>query len=85
MERERKGRARPEHGVRPLLKTLGLVRIAKTGEAKIAWREIAPKNTAMSSLTESMHATQDPRASGRTARWLRRPFLPTTALMRASG
>jgi putative nucleotidyltransferase with HDIG domain len=39
MERERKGRPRAEHGVQPLLAKLGLVRVAKTGEAKVAWRE----------------------------------------------
>jgi putative nucleotidyltransferase with HDIG domain len=40
MERERKGRPRPEHGVRQHLMKLGLARLVKTGEVKIAWREI---------------------------------------------
>ena len=43
MERERKGRARPERGLRPLLTTLGLVTISKSGAMKIAWREIGPE------------------------------------------
>jgi len=40
MERERKGRARPAHGVRPLLTKLGVVTVSKSGGMKIAWREI---------------------------------------------
>src|ERR671914_675128 len=40
MERERKGRTRPEHGLRPLLAKLGLVTIAKSGAVKVAWRAI---------------------------------------------
>jgi cyclic-di-AMP phosphodiesterase PgpH len=40
MERERKGRARPAHGVRPLLTKLGVVTVSKSGSMKIAWREI---------------------------------------------
>lgn len=51
MERERKGRTRPETGVRPLLKKLGVVRLAKTGEAKIAWREIAITSLFVALLT----------------------------------
>jgi len=40
MERERKGRARPAHGVRPLLTKLGVMTVSKSGGTKIAWREI---------------------------------------------
>ncbi|HEX2275799.1 MAG TPA: hypothetical protein VHN13_01575, partial [Candidatus Tectomicrobia bacterium] len=40
MERERKGRTRPQHGLRPLLVKLGLVTITKSGAVKVAWREI---------------------------------------------
>jgi putative nucleotidyltransferase with HDIG domain len=40
MERERKGRARPERGVRPLLTKLGVLKVSKSGGVKIAWREI---------------------------------------------
>jgi cyclic-di-AMP phosphodiesterase PgpH len=40
MERERKGRTRPEHGLQPFLAKLGLVTIAKSGAVKVAWREI---------------------------------------------
>jgi cyclic-di-AMP phosphodiesterase PgpH len=40
MERERKGRARPEHGVRPLLTKLGVVTVSKSGGMKVAWRQI---------------------------------------------
>ena len=40
MERERKGRARPEHGLQPFLTKLGLVTVVKSGGIKVAWREI---------------------------------------------
>ena len=40
MERERKGRARPERGVRPLLTKLGVATVSKSGGLKIAWREM---------------------------------------------
>ncbi|HXH12280.1 MAG TPA: HDIG domain-containing protein [Alphaproteobacteria bacterium] len=51
MERERKGRTRPERGVRPFLMNLGLVRVAKTGEVKIAWREIGITSLLVALLT----------------------------------
>jgi putative nucleotidyltransferase with HDIG domain len=51
MERERKGRTRLEHGVRPLLTKLGLVRVAKAGEVKIAWREIGITSLLVALLT----------------------------------
>jgi cyclic-di-AMP phosphodiesterase PgpH len=51
MERERKGRARPVRGVRPWLTTLGLVTIAKSGEMKVAWREIGITVVLVATLT----------------------------------
>jgi putative nucleotidyltransferase with HDIG domain len=51
MERERKGRARPEHGLRPLLTKLGLGTITKSGELKVAWREIGITVLLVATLT----------------------------------
>ena len=51
MERERKGRARPERGVRPLLTKLGVVTVSKTGGMKIAWREIGITALLVATLT----------------------------------
>jgi cyclic-di-AMP phosphodiesterase PgpH len=51
MERERKGRARPERGLRPLLTKLGLVTISKSGGMKIAWREIGITALLVATLT----------------------------------
>jgi putative nucleotidyltransferase with HDIG domain len=51
MERERKGRARPAHGVRPLLTKLGLVTISKSGAMKVAWREIGITTLLVATLT----------------------------------
>src|SRR5262245_40244032 len=51
MERERKGRARPERGVRPLLTKLGMVTVSKSGGMKIAWREIGITALLVATLT----------------------------------
>jgi len=51
MERERKGRARPAHGVRPLLTKLGVVTVSKSGGLKIAWREIGIIAVLIATLT----------------------------------
>ena len=51
MERERKGRARPERGVRPLLTKLGVVTVSKSGGMKIAWREIGITALLVATLT----------------------------------
>ena len=51
MERERKGRARPESGVRPLLTKLGVVTVSKSGGLKIAWREIGITALLVATLT----------------------------------
>jgi cyclic-di-AMP phosphodiesterase PgpH len=51
MERERKGRARPERGVRPLLTKLGVVTVLKSGGMKIAWREIGITVLLVATLT----------------------------------
>jgi putative nucleotidyltransferase with HDIG domain len=49
MERERK--VRPEHGVRPLMTKLGLVKVSKSGGVKIAWREIGITVLLVATLT----------------------------------
>jgi len=51
MERERKGRARPERGVRSLLTKLGVVTVSKSGGIKIAWREIGITALLVATLT----------------------------------
>jgi cyclic-di-AMP phosphodiesterase PgpH len=51
MARERKGRARPEHGVRPLLTRLGVVTVSKSGGTKVAWREIGITALLVATLT----------------------------------
>ncbi|MGH8067737.1 MAG: HD family phosphohydrolase [Candidatus Entotheonellia bacterium] len=51
MERDRKGRARPEHGVRPLLTKLGVITVSKSGGMKIAWREIWITTLLVATLT----------------------------------
>jgi membrane-associated HD superfamily phosphohydrolase len=51
MERERKGRARPERSWRPLLTTLGVVKVSKSGSLKIAWREIGLTALLIASVT----------------------------------
>jgi cyclic-di-AMP phosphodiesterase PgpH len=51
MERERKGRARPAHGVRPLLTKLGLVTVSKSGGLQVAWREIGITALLVATLT----------------------------------
>jgi hypothetical protein len=57
MERERKGRARPESGVRPLLTKLGVVTVSKSGGLKIAWREIGITALLVATLTILLLAT----------------------------
>jgi putative nucleotidyltransferase with HDIG domain len=51
MERERKGRTRPERGLRAFCTTLGLVRVSKTGEVKVVWREIGIATALVAMLT----------------------------------
>jgi cyclic-di-AMP phosphodiesterase PgpH len=51
MERERKGRARPGHGLRPLLTKLGVITVSKSGRMKIAWREIGITTALVATLT----------------------------------
>ncbi len=51
IERERKGRQRPERGVRPFLTKLGLLTASKTGEGTIAWREIGITIALVAALT----------------------------------
>jgi cyclic-di-AMP phosphodiesterase PgpH len=51
MERERKGRARQERGVRPLLTKLGVVSRSKSGGMKVAWRELGITALLVATLT----------------------------------
>jgi putative nucleotidyltransferase with HDIG domain len=51
MERERKGRARPDHGLRPFFTKLGLVTVSKSGEVKVAWRDIGIAALLVATLT----------------------------------
>jgi putative nucleotidyltransferase with HDIG domain len=51
MERDRKGRARQERGVRPLLTKLGVVTRSKSGGMKIAWREVGITALLVATLT----------------------------------
>jgi cyclic-di-AMP phosphodiesterase PgpH len=51
MERERKGRARPVRGLRPLLTKLGVVTVSKSSGLKIAWREIGITALLVATLT----------------------------------
>jgi cyclic-di-AMP phosphodiesterase PgpH len=51
MERERKGRVRPEYGVRPLLVKLGVITLSKSGGTKVAWREIGITALLVATLT----------------------------------
>jgi putative nucleotidyltransferase with HDIG domain len=51
MERERKGRTRPEHGMRSLLVKLGLISLTKSGGVKVAWREIGITALLVATLT----------------------------------
>jgi cyclic-di-AMP phosphodiesterase PgpH len=51
MERERKGRARPASGLRPLLAKLGLITVSKSGGMKVAWREIGITALLVATLT----------------------------------
>jgi cyclic-di-AMP phosphodiesterase PgpH len=51
MQRERKGRARPASGLRPLLVKLGLITVSKSGGMKVAWREIGITALLVATLT----------------------------------
>jgi hypothetical protein len=51
MERERKGRARPEPGLRSLFTRFGLATVSKTGEVKVAWRDISIAVLLVATLT----------------------------------